>query len=579
MELNGAGARPPCTVLEQSFACQKTNAKNSAAAFGENLSTLLALCELRFTRYCQYQNTPRLSAAPAPQQQSLIYIIRQLSASHDSTTTPPESPYTGPSSHIIDCSKEFADDFRFCRKEETMQPPQQHEFHSFPPAVKRKSRPKLGSRNSSYFRASPGRLARKPSSPSDRFSFEDAQWFQRLPDKVQQKHFTKEEQRALAGHTESPILDAADEVILRARRQRIRSLPTIRTSSSCSSTSSVHTLEEEQSVDSAVDMDESILDSFRWMDDDEDLDLTLDDYHSHLVGSAQSASTHSSRRPSFRRTLSLTALPQRDTHCPKSTERAARSPPPPLLRPASPQGIYHQDSLRSQADHQDSLPLQQTTARTTDQSAKHYQDPEARLKLRVYLASPSKFDEALEFGFPSLESTEDLPQPRRPSLSRTYHTEPAPQTFYDSENPSFLDSSDSDFDDAESLPEMDAPNTPSDAVFFRNAHRLPTSNPASSDVNRPFSKPAPRLNFKPMDPLQPQHQPLVGAGCNREMTLRMTLTRPDLRASDDLLYGSGDNDPLALEHLPSPVAGNDIWDQGKEGGGTVRKLWRKVSGR
>ncbi|KAL8802249.1 MAG: hypothetical protein Q9200_006655 [Gallowayella weberi] len=501
------------------------------------------------------------------------------------------------------------------RREETMHPPQQHEFHSFPPAVKRKcfsslerlrlaqrpvssqtcttsrsatrspgitrpastnSRPKLGTRNSSYFKASPGRLARKASTPSDRFSFEDAQWFQRLPNKVRQKHFTNEEQRALSGYRGSLIYDAADEVILRTGRQRIGSVPTIRTSPSYSSTSSIHTLEEEQLLDSADDMDEALLDSFRWMDDDEDLDLTLDDYHSHLVSSAQPASPYGSRRPSFRRTHSLTGLPRRDTHRPDSVERAVRSPP---QLPASPPDVDDKDSSRSQADHRDFLPLQQTTIRVTDQSAKYYQDPEARLKLRVYLASPSKFDEALEFGFPSLESTEHLPQPRRPSLSRSYHTEPAPQTFYDSENPSFLDGFDSDSDDAESLPEMDTPNTPSDAVFFRNAHRLPTSKPTSSDVDRPFSKSTPKLNLKPMDPLQPQHQPYVVAGCNREMTLRMTLTRPDLRASDDLLYGSGDSDPLALEHLPSPVAGNDLWDQGKEGGGTVRKFWRKVSGR
>ncbi|KAL8731118.1 MAG: hypothetical protein Q9166_003646 [cf. Caloplaca sp. 2 TL-2023] len=439
------------------------------------------------------------------------------------------------------------------------------------------SRPKLGSRNSSYFKASSARLVKKASSPSDRFSFEDAQWFQRLPDKVQQKHFTKEEQQVLAGHRASFILDAADEVVLRVGRQRIPSVPNIRSSPSLSSTSSVHTLEEEAPVDSAVDMDESILNSFRWMDDEEELDLTLDDYHSHLVNSTASTSPNNSRRPSFRRTLSLTGLPQGEIYRSNSSERTARSTP---VRPASPQNLSRRDKSRSRprAGHRDAVPIQLTTSRSTDRSAKHYQDPEARLKLRVYLASPSKFDEALEFGFPSLESTEQLPQPSRPSLSRTYHTEPAPQTFYDSENPSFLDVFDSDSDNAESLPEVDTPNTPSDAVFFRNAHCLPTSKPTSSDVDRPFPKPAARLHAKTSDH-PPQHPPYVVAGSNREMTLRVTLTRPDLRASEDLLYGSGDNDPLALEHLPSPVVGNDIWDQGKEEAGTVKKFWRRVSRR
>ncbi|KAI4235557.1 MAG: hypothetical protein L6R40_006419 [Gallowayella cf. fulva] len=323
-------------------------------------------------------------------------------------------------------------------------------------------------------------------------------------------------------------------------------------------------------------MDDSILDSFRWMDDDDDLDLTLDDYHSHLISSAEPASPHHSRRPSFRRSPSCTGLPQGDTPLTAFIESTARST---AERPASPQDPRCRDNSPSRTGNREVPAATQSTAKSTDPSTKHYQDPEARLKLRVYLASPSKFDEALEFGFPSLESTEHLPQPRRPSLSRTYNTEPAPRTFYDSESPSFLDHFDSDSDDAESLPEMDTPNTPSDAMFFRNTHRLPGSKSTSSDVDRPSSKLAPKLNFKTSEALQSHRQPYVVTGCSREMTLRMTLTRPDLRASEDLLYGSGDNDPLALEHLPSPVAGNDIWDQRKDGGGTVRKLWRRVSGR
>ncbi|KAL8876268.1 MAG: hypothetical protein Q9198_005509, partial [Flavoplaca austrocitrina] len=430
----------------------------------------------------------------------------------------------------------------------------------------RSSRPGLGTRNSSYFRASPGRLTRKASSRSDRYSFEDAQWFQSLPDKVQQKQFTKEEQRALAGHGESLLLDAADQVILRSQRQRYHSLQATPSPNPASSTSSVHTLEDEVPVDTALDMDESIFDSFRWTDDDNDLDLTLDDYHSHLIGSAEPGSTHTSRRPSFRRTLSLTRLPQWDIDHPPPAARGGSLRP---TRPSSPANLQGRYGSRSQVDHRQATSHQQRTTRSTDPTTRHYQDPQARLKLRVYLASPAKFDEALEFGFPSLESIEHLPLPRRPSLSRTYHTEPVLQTFYDSENPSFLDDFDSDLDDVESLPEME-PHTPSDAMFFRNAHQLSNSKTASSDVDRLCPKPdAPSL----------QHQPYALAGCNREMTLRMTLTRPEIRESEDLLYGAGDNDPLALEHLPLPVARNDIWEQGKEGGGAVKKLWRRVNRR
>ncbi|KAL8868947.1 MAG: hypothetical protein Q9174_004642 [Haloplaca sp. 1 TL-2023] len=325
-------------------------------------------------------------------------------------------------------------------------------------------------------------------------------------------------------------------------------------------------------------MDESILESFRWMDDDDELDLTLDDYHTHLTSSTEPTSRHTSRRPSFRRTLSLTALPQVDAPSPTAVERDYHSIPLPM---AAPQESRRRDRSESRGRQSDSAPSRQMAVRPTDPSTRYYQDPEARLKLRVYLASPSKFDEALEFGFPSLESTEQLPQPKTSAdpRSRRVEPEPEPETFYDSENPSFLDSFDSDSDDADSLPEMDTPNTPSDAMFFRNTHRLPTSVPASSDMDRPFPKDSVRTVVKPVEPRQHAHQPYVVAGCNREMTLRMTLTRPELRASEDLLYGSGDNDPLALEHLPVTAGKPDIWDQGKENGGTVRSLWRRLSKR
>ncbi|KAL8904198.1 MAG: hypothetical protein Q9207_003435 [Kuettlingeria erythrocarpa] len=420
---------------------------------------------------------------------------------------------------------------------------------------------------------------RKTSAPSHSFSFEDAQWFQSLPDKVQKKHFTTEEQRALARHRGSLILDAADEVILRAGRPRFPSVPTVQTSYSSSSASSVHTLEDEKpQVDSAVEMDDSMWNSFRWMDDDDDLDLTLDDYHSHLASTTAPASRHSSRRPSFRRTASLTGMPPGASHRPLSAERDPRTASSTPTQRASPRTSYHADLARSPPDSCDTPFSKPAPFRTTDPATKYYQDPEARLKLRVYLASPSKFDEALEFGFPSLQSTDQLPQPRRPSISRQHRTEPAPQTFYDSENPSFLDGSDSGSDEAESLPEMDVPHTPSDTTFFRNTHRLPNSKASSSEIDRPFAKASGRVNLKQIEQSR-QQQPYIVAGCNREMTLRMTLTRPELRASDDLLYGHTDHDPLALEHLPTTPGGHDIWDHEKENGGAVKKFWKKVSRR
>jgi hypothetical protein len=76
----------------------------------------------------------------------------------------------------------------------------------------------------------------------------------------------------------------------------------------------------------------------------------------------------------------------------------------------------------------------------------------------------------------------------------------------------------------------------------------------------------------------------------------MTLTRPDLRADESVLYGwqkNGKDDPLALEELPpmaedvgatatpaiGPFGGPDGWGPmppKEEQPGLVKKIWRRV---
>lgn len=76
------------------------------------------------------------------------------------------------------------------------------------------------------------------------------------------------------------------------------------------------------------------------------------------------------------------------------------------------------------------------------------------------------------------------------------------------------------------------------------------------------------------------------------MTLRMTLTRPDLRDDETALYDWNDGlekgDPLALEELPlgpdtatavmGPLGGPDGWGPIKDDG-VVKRMWKKVSRR
>lgn len=193
-----------------------------------------------------------------------------------------------------------------------------------------------------------------------------------------------------------------------------------------------------------------------------------------------------------------------------------------------------------------------------DPNAVHYSDPEARMKLRMYLGSPQKFDEALEFGFPaSHEADVPLTADRSVQFLAPLTLSHDLQSFMNGDCLSFLDSdeeiddssstsSDDDADD-HSLPDADSPVTPGESEdIFRNHNqaRVRSTN-ASPDLSSPT----------PVKQQAPKTDLLSNAlNGNREMTLRMTLTRPDLRANEEELYGwqgrPMSTDPLALEELP-----------------------------
>lgn len=163
-------------------------------------------------------------------------------------------------------------------------------------------------------------------------------------------------------------------------------------------------------------------------------------------------------------------------------------------------------------------------------------------------ASPQKFDEAIEFGFPSQQGDDTIaPQPR-------YHLPPITtdarnfsrdvQTFLRDDTISFLEDNDDDDmqvgSDVETLPELDSPITPSSVGQSFRGHMRHVSPSTFCSVDSSGAA-----------PMHPMH----GGRLNRKMTLRMTLTRPDLRADEDALYGwqspkTTQDDPFALEALP-----------------------------
>ncbi|OWY43897.1 mucin-like protein [Alternaria alternata] len=234
----------------------------------------------------------------------------------------------------------------------------------------------------------------------------------------------------------------------------------------------------------------------------------------------------------MRRTMSLTSHP---VH-----HGSSYMSDPPFFN-ARPRGLHQRAHSSSLASH--TLPSTPSPL-VVDTEATHYQDPEARKKLRMYLASPQKFDEAIEFGFPSSagndSATPHFQLPQIDNHARKFSRDM--QTFLRDGQLSFFEDNNENQgleSDAGSVADMDSPATPSSTGLSFRMHSRQIS-------HRKFSVESPAPS--------PVHS--ANGQFNREMTLRMTLTRPDLRADEDQLYGwqssspkAPKDDPLALEDL------------------------------
>jgi hypothetical protein len=197
-------------------------------------------------------------------------------------------------------------------------------------------------------------------------------------------------------------------------------------------------------------------------------------------------------------------------------------------------------------------------------AAAHYQDPEARLRLREYIGSSTKFDEALEFGFPSME--EHPTKRAKGPLDLTLDFD-KPRTFLDDDDKSSCS-------DEGSVADPETPRTPQ--AFDKpgsehpNMTAFPISEPKADFLQAPLS--------------------------SREMTLRMTLTRPDLRANEEQMYGwqrdalnrpshvrSGSKAPTILvrdispkESIEKQFAAFDQENLAAHDNGVVKRFWKRV---
>ncbi|CAG8885718.1 unnamed protein product [Penicillium egyptiacum] len=409
-------------------------------------------------------------------------------------------------------------------------------------------------------RSSPSKKLRKPGSLQLAYlaAQADSQCFHSLPAKIQQKLFSPEERRRLRNaYRQSLIYDAADEAYRRdSGRDSRKSRPSTDTHSSQATVPVVQLstafYSDSDSDEEDSDMDQTFHDSFRWLDEDGDLDLSLDEYHAHVADAA----TKKRNRPSFRRSLSFS------NHLRKTLEitpiSARGLPPVSQSQPLNPLSNRIPESRPSSNHRFQHAPKSSTSS--IDPCAQYYQDPDARLKLRVYLASPQKFDEAIEFGFPSLDQNDKEnigPEPTTPRPSSPKST----------------------------LVDWDF------GTFFEDDDGTMVGSPGGSVENEPIRSPvltqrdAPRPSMESSALFQRRQSWLPGAKGvpqrlpgNREMTLKMTLTRPDLRTDSPTPPASSKEkeDPLRLAELPPADRSQSIWDSDLDEQGMVKKMWRKL---
>ncbi|EHY59658.1 hypothetical protein HRR80_001077 [Exophiala dermatitidis] len=401
---------------------------------------------------------------------------------------------------------------------------------------------------------------RRASTTNSRATPSTVAWFASLPPALQKKLFSKEECLFYTQDSSTVILDSADE-ILRRRSSNTKRQAALEAGSSDDETAvDWEEPKHQERVDSAVDMGDYNADGFRWLDDEADLDLKLDDYHEAIAETARRTASFSEpvRRP-FKRNTSLSSIPIRRPRKSTSSSRGQVEPASPPALPSeplhfpSPSPSFTLKHARSQA-----------SLNSIDPRATHYQDPAARMKLRLYLASPQKFDEAIEFGFPSIgmktkhkDRTRPMTSPQpRPDVNRTF--------FHDDDTPSL---SGDDGDDADDPDTLFNPSTPEDTVF--QMHR-PTKKP-SVDGN---------VGLKPVSTRrQPEMYARGGIGFDREMTLHMTLTRPDLRSPGETLPSCQKNVndlPLERPELLSDGHMVSIWDTLPPEESRVKRFLRKL---
>lgn len=364
-----------------------------------------------------------------------------------------------------------------------------------------------------------------PQVDQDSVTREQAEWFATLPEKARRQHFSLEEQVRLTKRCEGAFLPPEFATVLEPTETLLRKNITQqhRCPSQHASPSNAH-LEHCPDSDATSSRTAKTIDA----------DMAIFSLYTRRRASLAPAVTSlppppppplpsrvpdKPKRKSFSRALLLTPLVL----------------PPPTLAPIPP--IPSPSTIRQRVvAARLSRPYVEPVPLASDEpsEARYYQDPDARRQLRQYLASPQKFDEAIEFGFPS----SDYVPPSSSDTDCSFPIQKTPSPCGDDGDDASLDSS--------------GPATPTEAQEDRHRTIIQSAS-LDSGIGLPS-----RLNMTG----KAEDDSTFSLCGSREMTLRMTLTRPELRLSEDKLQehrrkqtettGVEDAglDPLALGSLP-----------------------------
>jgi len=396
--------------------------------------------------------------------------------------------------------------------------------------------------------------ARKQSIAQQTITPADAVWYLSLPDKVKRQHFTKEEQILIRAKSEQALIDITPEVLAQVEELH-HSSKTERSKSFFTS---------EGKVDTSPLPSPSLTYAPMTFAPTSTIRVVSPPIKSPTFGqNFMSPQYTAPPSRSFLRSPSVQSVDPRDMAQsnvsilpgPECVQmNSVRSTSQPVIGEtfieSTPSPLY------AQGRRSTSLAINRAAG---PPKALYLGDPSTKALLKSCL-SKDRFQETLIFGFPSASAMSDSHlkvHNIRPDFEDLSPGTAVRNSWLDSAPFTDLHEETSSKDgEMSSIDEM-GPSTPTSAVYSQNSAILPACYDEEMDDMEELAAIPPNI------PRSVSNTAYFEELMSRDMTLRMTLTKPELRASDEELYGPHSpnmdhhvatpnmfvSDPLALERL------------------------------